>query len=166
MIALTEIMLIALPLVSEIPILLGRLNRLLAYNLIDTALSVVLLAVGCLWGVEGAAASRLVYGAAWLCLYFGFMHTLIRFDVGALLGIYARSAAVTLAAVAPLALAYRLWAPPETIGLGALAAATLLGGFTWLAALALTRHPAGGEILALARSLALVRRPAMPQPAE
>jgi hypothetical protein len=79
-------MLIALPLVSEIPILLGRLNRLLAYNLIDTALSVTLLAVGCLWGVEGAAASRLVYGVLWLCLYFGFMHQLIRFDVRALLG--------------------------------------------------------------------------------
>lgn len=165
MIAITEIMLISLPLVSDLPILLGKLNRLLAYNIIDTVMSVGLLAVGCLWGVEGAAASRLVYGAAWLCLYFGFMHGLVRFDWRALLGIYARSALATLAAIAPLALAYVFWAPPATIGFGALLVAAVLGGAGWLGMMAATRHPAVAEIIALAGALPLGRlRRLIPHP--
>ena len=158
MIALTEIMLVALPLVSDLPVLLGKLNRLLAYNIIDTVLSVTLLAVGCLWGgVDGAAASRLVYGAAWLALYFGFMHGLVRFDVRALLSVYAKSALATVAAVVPLGLAYMFWAPPATITFGALLVAVVLGGLGWLGTLALTRHPALGEILALASAIPLGR---------
>ena len=153
MIALTEVMLIALPLVSDLPILLGKLNRLLVYNMIDTTLSIGLLAIGCLWGVEGAAASRLVYGAGWLALYFGFMHRLVRFDARALGRIYLRSAAATIAAIVPLTLTYLFWAPPATIGLGALFAATLAGGLCWLVALALSRHPALGEIAALISGL-------------
>lgn len=157
MIALTEILLISLPLVSDLPILLGRLNRLLAYNIIDTMLSVALLAAGCWWGVEGAAASRLVYAVAWLALYWSFMRGLVGFDLRALLGIYLKSALSTLAAVGPLAAAYALWAPPGAIGFPALCVATGLGGLAWLAALALTRHPALAEILALMKALPLGR---------
>lgn len=165
MIALTEIMLVALPLVSDLPVLLGKLNRLLAYNIIDTVLSITLLAIGCLWGVEGAAASRLVYGAAWLCLYFGFMHALVRFDLRALLTIHAKSALATLAAIAPLALAYGAWAGPATITFGALLVTVVLGGLCWLGMLALTRHPALGEILALAAAIPLGWwRRAVPRP--
>jgi len=166
MIALTEIMLISLPLVSDLPIVLGKLNRLLAYNIVDTVLSISLLAVGCLWGIEGAAASRLVYGAAWLCLYFGFMHALVRFDRRAMLAIYLKSAVATVAAIAPLALAYAFWAPPATIGFAALLVAVLLGGLCWLVAMAVTRHPAVAEILGLATALPLGRlRRLIPHPA-
>jgi O-antigen/teichoic acid export membrane protein len=158
MISLTEIMLISLPLVSDLPILLGKLNRLLAYNIIDTLLSITLLALGCLWGVEGAAASRLVYGALWLLIYVRFMHGLVRFDVPALLGIYARSAAATLAAILPLALCYLFWAPPSELGFGPLLGATAAGGLAWLATLALLRHPALHDLLGLAASLPVGRR--------
>lgn len=166
MIALTEILLISLPLVSDLPILLGRLNRLLAYNVIDTVLSVVLLAAGCWWGVDGAAASRLVYAVLWLGLYWSFMRGLVGFDIGALLVVYGKSALATLAAVAPLGAAYLLWTGPDVISFPALCAATLLGGFAWLGALALTRHPALAEILALAAALPLGRlRRLVPRPA-
>lgn len=158
MIALTEVMLISLPLVSDLPILLGRLDRLLAYNMIDTALSLALLALGCLWGVEGAAASRLVYGLCWLCLYWRFMHGLVRFDIRTMLAIYARSAGATLAAVTPLALSYVLWAPPATIGFPALLAAVIAGGIAWLGALVVLRHPTLAEFGALAGRLPLTRR--------
>lgn len=158
MIALTEVLLISLPLVSDLPILLGRLNRLLAYNMIDTALSLGLLALGCLWGVEGAAASRLVYGLLWLCLYWRFMHSLVQFDIRALVVIYARSAGATLAAIAPLALTYLLWAPPATISFPALLAAVAAGGAAWLAALVVLRHPTLAEFGALAARLPLYRR--------
>jgi O-antigen/teichoic acid export membrane protein len=158
MISITEIMLISLPLVSDLPILLGRLNRLLAYNIIDTALSIALLALGCLWGVEGAAASRLVYGVLWLLLYTRFMHGLVRFDARAMLGIYARSAAATLAAIAPLTLCYLFWAPPSQLNFGPLLGATVAGGLAWLAMLALLRHPALDDLLGLAASLPVGRR--------
>ena len=156
-IAVTEVMLISLPLVSDRPILLGRLNRLLAYNIVDTLLSIALLAVGCLWGVEGAAASRLVYGLLWLGLYSRFIHGLVRFDARALMGIYARSAAATLAAIAPLAIAYAVWAPPSELGFAALLLTTLLGVAAWLATLALLRHPALDDLLGLAEALPLGR---------
>jgi len=157
MIALAEILLVSLPLVSDLPILLGKLNRLLVFNIVDTVLSISLLAAGSLWGVEGAAASRLVYAIAWLCLYARFFHGLVKFDVRALLGIYARSAAATAIALVPLALAYAFWAPPATIGLGVLTGAVALGGVGWLATLVALRHPALDDLRALVAALPLGR---------
>ncbi|WP_246543286.1 oligosaccharide flippase family protein [Novosphingobium profundi] len=146
---------IALPMVSEVPILLGRMNRLLAYNVIDTALSIGLLALGCLWGVEGAAASRLVYGVLWLALYFGFMHRLVGFAVSDWLKLYAKSLAGTLAALAPLTLAYLFWHGPQTITFGPLLACVLTGVLCWLLALLLVRHPVLGEFYGMARGIRL-----------
>ncbi|WP_408588304.1 oligosaccharide flippase family protein [Novosphingobium sp.] len=156
LIALTEVLLVALPLHIDLPILAGKLNPLLARNVIDTAMSVLLLAIGCHWGIAGAAASRLVYGACWYLLYFGFLKRIIGFDARALLAIYVRSALATMAALAPLALAYVLWSPPATMGFAPLALAALAGGLCWLAALALLRHPVLDELLGIARQVPLL----------
>ena len=158
MIALTEVLLIALPLVSDLPILAGKLNQLLARNLLDTAVSVILLAVGTHWGVEGAAGSRLVYAVFWYALYFRFMHRIVQFDLLSLMLIYLRSGLASLAAVTPLALTYALWAPPETITIAQLALATGAGGLSWLLALALLRHPVLGEMLGMAAAVPIVHR--------
>ena len=158
MIALTEMMLIALPLVSDLPILAGKLNQLLARNLLDTAVSVILLALGTHWGVNGAAGSRLVYAVFWYALYFRFMHRIVGFDRIGLLLIYLRSGLAALAAVAPLALTYALWAPPATITLAQLGLASLAGGLCWLVALALLRHPVLGEVIGMAAAVPLVHR--------
>ena len=158
MIALTEIMLVSLPLVSDLPILLGRLNRLLAFNLVDTSLSVLFLAVGCLWGVEGAAASRLVYGAVWLCLYWRFMHGLVQFNTRALIAIYAKSAGATLAAVAPLAITYAFWISPAHISVLELFGVAVAGGAAWLTAMIVLGHPALAEFVALAAGVPVARR--------
>jgi O-antigen/teichoic acid export membrane protein len=153
MTAIAEIMLISLPLVSDLPILLGKLNRLLVYNVADTTLSISLLALGCMWGVEGAAASRIIYAAIWLCIYGAFMRGLVRFDAGALAKLYIKSGIATLAAIAPLALAYFIWAPASQTGFLTLMATTAMGGLCWLVALATLRHPALGELLALGNSI-------------
>ncbi|MBX9884661.1 MAG: oligosaccharide flippase family protein [Novosphingobium sp.] len=169
MIAVTEIVLVALPLVSDLPIIAGKLNQLLVRNLIDTAMSIALLAIGCAWGVEGAAASRLVYGLAWFALYFRFMQRIVGFDMARLLAIYARSAVATAAALAPLAATYALWLSPAQIGLGALALAAAAGGVLWIVALVLVRHPLREEVVAIAATLPLARRfraAAVPAPAE
>lgn len=159
MISLAEILLVALPLVSDLPILLGRLNKLLAFNMIDTALSLVLLALGAWWGgIEGAAASRLVYAVLWLALYARFIHGLVRCDLRKLFSIYLRSALATIAAIAPLLLTYALWLGPRDIGAAALFGATLTGAMCWLCALALLRHPALTEILGMIEMLPLVRK--------
>ena len=157
MIAVTEILLMSLPLVSDLPVLMGKLNKLLGYNIIDTALSIGLLAIGCLWGVEGAAASRLVYGVLWLCLYSRFIHGLVRFDVRALFNIYVRSALATLAAVAPLGLTYLFWTPPAETGFVTLVVATMIGIAAWGATLHALRHPAMDEIIGLVSSSPLAR---------
>ncbi len=156
---------VALPMVSEVPILLGRMNKLLAYNLIDTALSLGLLALGCLWGVEGAAASRLVYGVLWLALYFGFMHRLVGFALGQWLRLYAKSIAATLAALVPLALTYAFWHDPATITLGPLFLAVAMGVLAWGVMLALIRHPVLHELVDMAQALPvpLLRRTLAPE---
>ena len=157
-IALSDIILIALPMVSDLPILLGRINKLLVFNLIDTAISLVLLTLGCMMaGVMGAAVSRLVYAVFWLCLYFRFIHGMVQFDLRQMLAIYLRSALVTCAAIAPLALSYLFWAPPATITLLQLAVSVATGCLAWLSALAILRHPALDELLGIAASLPLPR---------
>lgn len=159
MISLAEILLVSLPLVSDLPILLGRLNKLLAYNMLDTGLSLALLALGAwLGGVEGAAASRLVYAVLWLALYARFIHGLVRCDPARLFSIYLRSALATAAATAPLLLTYALWLGPGRIGAAPLLGASLAGAVCWLCSLALLRHPALGEILGMMRMLPLLRR--------
>ena len=154
-IALSELFFVALPLHIDLPILMGRLNRLLATNAVDTVMAVTLLMAGSLWGAEGSAASRLVYGAAWVLLYARFLHGLIGFDLRALLAIYLRSAAVTLAALAPLAATYAFWQGPSDIALPMLFAAVSTGGCLWLAALFALRHPALDDLFGLIEHLPL-----------
>ena len=164
MIALAEIVLVSLPLVSDLPILVGKLNALLARNFIDTFGSILFLAVFSLWGLGPAAASRIFYALFWYALYFRFMHRVVGFDLRGLLAIYGKSGLASAAAVAPLALAYDFIAPPATIGLAPLSLAVAVGGASWLAVLAITRHPLLDELLGLARSVPLAAR-FMPLPA-
>lgn len=158
MIALAEIILIALPLVSDLPILAGKLNQLLARNLIDTAMSVLLLAIGCRWGLDAAAGSRIVYALFWYALYFRFMHQVVGFDLLGLARIYVQSGLASLAALIPLAATYAFWVSPDVIGFGPLLLASGAGVGTWLIALAVLRHPVLGEILAIAAAIPGLRR--------
>ncbi|MEY2944057.1 MAG: hypothetical protein RLY97_2071, partial [Pseudomonadota bacterium] len=114
-IALSEILIISLPLHTDMPILMGKINKVLGYNMVDTLMSVTLLAAGCRWGLMGAAISRMIYGVAWLMLYFRFVHSLVLFDIRAMLLTYAKSAGASLAALVPLALTYVFYMPPSTI---------------------------------------------------
>ena len=82
-----------------------------------------------------------------MLLYAGFLHRLIRFDPRAMVGIYLRSAAVTLAALTPLGLVYLFWAGPATIALPTLLAAVGAGVGLWLATLVLVRHPALDDLV-------------------
>ncbi len=152
-IALTEILIVSLPLHTDLPILMGKLNRLLLVNLTDTILSVSLLIAGCRWGIDGAASSRLLYGAAFVLLYARFLHGIIQFDVKELLRIYAKSALATLAALTPLLLIYALWQGPQDITLPVLILGSGAGVMGWLATLVALRHPAWHEIHSMASTV-------------
>lgn len=149
LIAIAEIFLVSMPLQTDLPILLGKVNKLMLYSLIDTILSVSLLAAGAMWGLWGAAGSRIVYGIAWVALYARFLHGLVQYDVRGLLIIYAKSTVATIAALAPLALTYLFYAGPSVIGLGVVIPAVATGGALWLAALVLVRHPALEDLFGL-----------------
>ena len=155
LIALAELLFVAMPLHTDLPILLGRLNSVIGLNLIDTTMSVLLLMAGCVWGGEGAAASRIVYGVGWLLLYARFLYRLVDYDFAALLAIYAKSAAATLAALVPLALAYLCWAGPDQIALPMVFACVGAGVVLWAASLFALRHPALNDLLGLASHLPL-----------
>jgi O-antigen/teichoic acid export membrane protein len=155
LIAMAELLFVAMPLHTDLPILLGRLNAVIGLNLIDTTMSVLLLVAGCVWGGEGAAASRIVYGAGWLLLYARFLHRLVGYDLRGLLLIYAKSAAATLAALAPLGLAYLLWAGPDQIALPLVFSCVGAGVLLWAGSLIILRHPALGDLLGLAGHLPL-----------
>ena len=152
-IALSELFFAALPLQGELPILLGRIKLLLVLNIIETTVLIGLLVVAAMWSLEAAAASRLLYGAVRWVVYAWMLRRLIGLRMRALFDIYARSLAVSLAAVAPLLLTYELVAGPAQIGVAWLAAAALAGGLCWLGALFLVRHPARLEVAGFAEIL-------------
>ena len=157
-IALSEIPFTALPLHMEMPILLGRMRRLVQLNFLDTFASISLLVLAATWSLEWAAASRIGYGVAWFAIYAATMRRLVGFRWGAMLGIYMKSAAVTAATVAPLALLYGVWLEPGEVDFITLAGAAAAGGLMWLGALFLVRHPARHEVTGLLQSL-LAGRP-------
>lgn len=161
MIALQAALMMALPLVSELPILLGRMNRLLALNLIETALSIALLVAGSLLaGAWGAAASRIIYALCFMAIYLGFIHQLVGFAMRDWLAVLGKSLAVTVAALAPLGLTYLFWQGPEHITLPALLLATIAGGLGWIATMFAVRHPALDDMRRMAAPLV---RPLLPQ---
>lgn len=167
LIALSEFFFTALPLQMELPILLGRMRRLLLLNLVDTALSIGLLVLGALWSLEAAAASRIAYGFGWWFLYAWLFRGLIGLSWRALFDVYLRGLAVSLAAVAPLLAVYASVAGPAEIGFLWLAGAAAAGALCWLGAFYLVRHPAREEIAGFTDALlAGLKRPRVAAAAE
>lgn len=149
-IAVSQLFFIALPLHVELPILMGKMRPLVLRCLLDTAISIALLALGASMGLEWAAASRVAYGLAWVAIFAGFLHRLVGFDWGRLFSLYARTALATLAAIAPALLFYDVWDGPRQSGFAQIVASGFAGLVAWLIALWFVRHPALGEIVALA----------------
>ncbi len=151
-VALAEMVFVALPLHVELPILLGRMRRLLAFNVVDTVLSIALLAALARFGVEWAAISRVVYALAWFALYAPLLSALVAIDWRQLGSAYLRSGLATLAAIGPMALALWIWPAGAAVPLLALAGLALAGVACWLGTVFLVRHPAASDIREMART--------------
>ena len=153
-IAMQAALLMALPLATELPILVGRMNRLLLLNIFETTISISLLVAGALLaGAWGAAASRLVYGLLYLAIYLFFMRDIVGFTLAGWLGILGKSLVVTLAAIAPLSACYLFWQGPEQISLPLLFLAIAAGVMLWAISLFAVRHPALDDMRGIAAPL-------------
>ena len=158
-VSIASLLMISLPLVSELPILVGQMNRLIIYNIGDTIASIVFLIIGThYWGIEGAAASRIVYVIIWLVVHYRFMKNIVGFEDKAMASVYGKSLAVTLAAVTPILFIYYFWVPPAQFTFAMLFGSTLIGCMLWILAMKWINHPAFEEIKAIAQSVPVIRR--------
>jgi O-antigen/teichoic acid export membrane protein len=161
-IALSEIFFVMLPLHVELPILVGRIKSLIALNLFETTAAVTILAAACVYGVEMAALSRVLYGAVWFTIYARFVRAIADFKWSKMLSLYAQSGLATLAAVIPLGLFYTFWVPAEQMSFLQLTLGSGLGVLCWGGTMALTRHPALAEILSILAPVIARFRPTNP----
>jgi len=145
-IAMAQVLMIALPLHVELPILLKRTRPLLWRFGLDTAASVILLAIGAWFSLEAAAASRVAYGFAWLAIHAPFLHSGVGFRWRRLARIWLQSALATGVAVLPVWLSYVWIAPAAEAGFVQVACAAMVGVALWLVTLRQIRHPAYFEI--------------------
>lgn len=152
-VALAECCFVALPLHVDLPMLFGRLRQLLYFNIADTALSIATLIAGAAIGIEAAAASRVVYGLCWFCLYAAWMQRMIGFSWRQALRIYASSALVAGTTAAPALFAITVWRTPATLGFTGLVVAAGGAGLAWLASVFLFRHPAQDDLIGMARHI-------------
>ena len=163
-IALSQICYVALPLNTDLPMLLGRMRQLIRRYIAESATSVLLLALTAPFGLLWVAISRMIHGLLFVAIYAGLMKDMLGFAWKGLAVIYLQSAGATLAALLPTAALYILWDGPAQAGFLQLALSALLGALCWLPALKLLRHPAYQEVVSLAGHLlhALTRRKPAP----
>ncbi|MDE2562399.1 MAG: oligosaccharide flippase family protein [Sphingomonadales bacterium] len=155
-IALAQMCYIALPLYGDLPILLERMKGLIHRNIADTAVSVTMIVLTAPFGLVWVAAGRFVHGLVFVAIYAPFMRGMLGFTWRELLAVQAKSAIVTLAAVAPLLASYALVAGPASAGFVQCASGTLAGIACWLGALWAIRHPLFGEIAGMVGELRAV----------
>ncbi len=144
--AIGEMLFVAVPLQMDVPILLGRIRKLIWVNLFDTCAALTILTIGCTLGLEAAALSRIAYGLVWWAIYATLQSRLLEFRMGKLLAIYGRSGICAASAGVPLLTAAGLGWHGAQLGFSGLFLLSASGVLTWLAALRLTRHPAWAEV--------------------
>lgn len=160
-VALSQLCYVAVPLNGDLPILVGRMPQLIRYNIYETIGSVLLLALAAPFGLVWIAASRVAHGLYWIAVYAPFMREIVDVSWPALLKVWGKSLAGTIAAIAPVLASYVWWAGPAQAGLGQIGLGVAAGVMCWLATLALIRHSLFGEITAVlgdARSVLTARR--------
>ena len=151
--ALAQCCYVALPLAGDLPLLLGRKSALVRLTLIDTAISLALLALAAPFGLVWIAASRLAHGLCTVGVHWHQMQAMLGYRNRDILGIHLRSALAAMAAVLPAVACYRWWDDAAQAGAVQIAVSALAGGLAWLIALRLLRHPAFAEITGLAIQL-------------
>lgn len=162
LIAVAEMIFVALPMSVQVPILLGRLDGVLKRTGTATAMAVIVLFIGARHGGQAAAFAYIVYAAFWFVLYVFFLRSLTGFSWRGLFADYGRSLIGAAAAVAPLLACYRWLAGPTAMSFGELIPPVIAGVVLWLATLFAISHPIVPDIrdFAAATIGRVLRRPA------
>jgi O-antigen/teichoic acid export membrane protein len=164
-VALSQLCYVALPLNSDLPLLLDRMRSLIRRNMIETAASILLLALSAPFGLIWVAISRFAHGIIFMGIYAPLMHDMLGFRWRDLVLIYLRSLLVTAAAVAPALASYALWQPAAEAGALQMLTTSGLGVLCWLVTLRLAGHPLFGEIIGLLSEIVMSLRQRRAQPA-
>jgi O-antigen/teichoic acid export membrane protein len=114
--------------------------------------------VGCWFGgLTGAAAARIGDAILSIWLYRPYIDRMTDTRFEDFIMIYLRSAAITAVAILPAALVMLCFGFSERTPLDLLIPAIALGGILWAAALVLTKHPLGEEMIKFLGRLSLTR---------
>jgi O-antigen/teichoic acid export membrane protein len=114
--------------------------------------------VGCWFGgLTGAAAARIGDALFSIWLYRPYIDKMTDTRFEDFIMIYLRSAAITAVAILPAALVMLCFGFSERTPLDLLIPAIAVGGMLWAAALVLTKHPLGEEMVKVLGRLSLTR---------
>jgi O-antigen/teichoic acid export membrane protein len=113
--------------------------------------ALVMFVVGCRFGLTGAAASRVGDALFSIWLYRPYIDRMTDTRLKDFVPIYLRSTTVTALAIAPAALVMWRFGFSELTPLGPLIVSIEVGVIFWVAALVLSKHPLGVEIVRLWR---------------
>ena len=161
-VALAQLGYVAVPLNGDMPVLLGRLPALVKRNLFDTALCVTLVLIAAPFGLHWVPVAICAHALCAIPIYAPLMREMLGFAWRDLVMVWAKSAAVTLAAVAPVLASYELFHGPQHAGIAQMLGGAGAGVLCWLVALRLTRHALYAELASMLGELraALFSRPA------
>ncbi len=141
LLCLAAIILVSITMTWEVFVVTEQTGRQARIETVRAGAGLVFFVTGCLWSIAGAAAGRVAEAVFAVAVYRSHLARLTDTRFADLAPIYARSALLTLAAIAPAAavMAANGFAPSTT--LLHVAPAALAGVALWAAALAWLGHP-------------------------
>jgi O-antigen/teichoic acid export membrane protein len=150
MLSIAAILLVAISMTWELFVVSGETAKQARLEIVRAGAGFIMFTTGCLFGLTAAAAGRIGEAAFCIWLYRPHLDRMTQTHTSDFVGIYARSAALTLLTVAPAAIVMALHGGSEHTPLTLLGPAIGLGGLMWMAALHRMRHPLAIEALRLA----------------
>jgi O-antigen/teichoic acid export membrane protein len=145
-VAMAQLCYVAIPLYGDLPILLGRMPRLVLSQLSETVICVILVISAAHISLQAVAIAMFVHGIASVAIYAPMMRDMLGFRWRELFTVWAKSAAVTVAATLPVLASYALWQGPQQAGAVQVFGGALAGVAAWFVALRLVGHSLYDEI--------------------
>ncbi len=135
----------------ELAMLRNRVTQQVRYEILRSLAGLAFVAVGCNWGIVGAAAGKLCELILAAVLYVPLVIEMTEMDRSEYLTIVKRNVMPTLASLTPAGAYMVVTDFPVVVPIGTLAAIIAAGVAAWLATLILQRHRLAGELQQLFR---------------
>jgi hypothetical protein len=142
---MAAILLVAISMTWELFVVSGETAKQAKLEFIRTGAGLVMFVTGCLFGLTTAAAGRIGEAAFSLWIYRPHLDRMTQTHTRDFIGIYARSAGLTLLAIAPASVVMLMNRGSENTPMVLLAPSIGLGALIWMIALYLMRHPLAME---------------------